>query len=1167
MATRDEIIRLKFEALGIKDVDGLVAALGKLEDEAKQGDAAAKALVEQLDRLTETTRQAADFARLTASVEDLREEFDQANEKAYSLKAALQGTAEPTKEMKSAFASANKEVQRLGERLTQQERVLKATGDELERAGVDVRKLVTEEIRLRGEADKAAAAVASQVRSLDANREAARKNAAALDQLAASFEKARDRANDIASKITKAGAAAAAAATAFAAYKTGEFFVGAVESAAEFEASISQIAAVSGAAGDQLDMLRETARTAALDSGIAFGDVTATLGELARAVGDAEKAAAILGPTLNLATAGGLEAAKSAEILTTTLTQFGLEAENATRVADLLANGANATTASVEQLGNSLSYAAPLARQLGMSVDQTVAAIGALADEGFRGERAGTALRNVLSALSNPTSNLNSALDDLGIKTRNFNEVVVELAKRGEAGKQALLALDAEARPAMLALVNSGARNIDRLTQSFERMEVTAASAAAVMRDNLQGAANQAKVAFDALRQDLVEPLLEPLTDELKILAGELRAFASSPEFAQISDALKAMFVAGTEAGKEFLGTVDFVDLANKITAFADSAGSRLRNFGNEAQQTFALISDAVGVMNVAFQALQTGIFGIAAAIAKTSAVGAELAALQLKIYSLVPSINLAAKAIGIDLGGAVDELREKGGALDAVYQEFANRTVANANETADAIARIGGASDAAAASGARVGSEIAGGLEPLIPELQTVDATIRGLLPASRVAAEGYGVLRQEAQATQAVLSQSSAAAQEDTNKILENAFTAQDALLELQRQQLLLEQKLAEARATGASIAELRRYTEALEENRRKIVEVRELLGAPVPQNNALATSVEQISTAATSAKEAVEQTDAAAQSAGSAAGGYINALQAFITEFMGVSDAALQQFLKFQRGTVGVGTPLEKSAMKLLEAAAATRKAIGAQQDQAAILGQIFDDVGNAGENAAAVLTRVGMTGAGALDDFARAVRAGTTDINLLNQSDLDTLAASAERAAAKVRQIQAEAAEAKRELEEMAQSLQDSIDQRDGNLIDIERRRYEDELKRIDELAKKSGQAAAAQAAETRRLAEIEHQRRMAEIEAEAAAERKATDDTAAHIDRVRKQSGGSGAGGGGNAAAGLGDTQRVEVVMRNEQRPGSILAEMTEGDIEQIAQRVIAQINFSRMGAM
>src|SRR5690606_24726070 len=123
-------------------------AFRQLELQAQQGDEAARGLVDQLDKLSDTARKSADFARLTDSTEQLRQKFDEANERAYSLKSAIQQMADAPRELEAEFSKASRQGAELGSALTQQESQLEAAGDALRAAGVDTAKLVTEEIRL-----------------------------------------------------------------------------------------------------------------------------------------------------------------------------------------------------------------------------------------------------------------------------------------------------------------------------------------------------------------------------------------------------------------------------------------------------------------------------------------------------------------------------------------------------------------------------------------------------------------------------------------------------------------------------------------------------------------------------------------------------------------------------------------------------------------------------------------------------------------------------------------------------------------------------------------------------------------------------------------------------------------------------------------------------------
>lgn len=285
------------------------------------------------------------------------------------------------------------------------------------------------------------------------------------------------------------------------------------------------------------------------------------------------------------------------------------------------------------------------------------------------------------------------------------------------------------------------------------------------------------------------------------------------------------------------------------------------------------------------------------------------------------------------------------------------------------------------------------------------------------------------------------------------------------------------------------------------------------------------QQIQQGAQQAAGAVESVGTAAESAGQGVGamgaGYTALLQQLNEEFAAVSENARKFFVESQRGIVGVGIPLEKSFAKLQEIGRFVREVIASQKEQAASLSTLFGQLEQDGIEAGTAWESFGRQGADSLEQFALAVREGRADIGLLNQADLDQLADNAEKAANKIREIEQAARDAKSELADMQRQFQDEADKRAGNEAEIEKRRYEDQLRRIDELAAKGGAAAAAVAAENRRLAEIEHKARLAEIEAEARAKKKADGgkpDDRPPTSPTRPNN--NGGGGGGGAAGGV-----------------------------------------------
>ena len=164
---------------------------------------------------------------------------------------------------------------------------------------------------------------------------------------------------------------------------------------AAFDDAIRLTGAVSGASGADLQKLNDKARELGATTSFTAIQVASLMGKLGRAGFKPDEINAMTGAVLDLARATGTDAVRASGIMAATLRQFGLGATDATRAADVLTGTANMTFNSVESLGESLKYAGPVAKSLGMSLEDTAAILGVLGNVGIQGSEAGTALRRL----------------------------------------------------------------------------------------------------------------------------------------------------------------------------------------------------------------------------------------------------------------------------------------------------------------------------------------------------------------------------------------------------------------------------------------------------------------------------------------------------------------------------------------------------------------------------------------------------------------------------------------------------------------------------------------------------------------------------------------------------------------------------------------------------
>lgn len=730
MATRrtyEEAIRVYVEASGDKELGALAAQLGKLGDGSDHAAEQAQQLLGELEKLARVSANIRSFTTLKATLAETGDELAKAKLKLAGLGAEFDRAETPSKKLEAALARASKEVETLTKAQNRQQAELSRTTNALKVAGVDTDKLGEAYAELQDEMGGFARRAGTAADAMARTGKATKDTAAGMSGLDRAAHASSKSLAAIATKLTLVSGAATAAISGLAALTGASLFTGAIRSATTLEDALSQVRAVSGATAEEMVQLKEAAEAGGAATRFSTLEAAQGLGELARATGSATTAIAALPSTLALAQAAGIGVADAATLMTTTLTQFGLGADQATRVADVLAKEVNSTTDSMTGLGLALTYAAPLAKQLGLDVEDTAAIIGVLADEGFRGERAGTALRNVFSEMSDPASKFSQALRDLGIESTDFATVIEQLAAKGAEGREALLELDAAARPAITALVDKGSAKLAVLEASLRGASGEAERTARIMGDNLAGSVESIKDSFDRTRRSLVEPLLAPLATELQGLAGELEAFAASPDFAEIKVALKTMFVEGATAARELIENVDFAELAANIKQYVGEAGTTI----DALKENLGSIVNTVQVVGNAFQltfnTIQSVILGFAALISK----------LVSELAKLTDGMSGPARAL-LEFVGAIDEgegsLARFADGMGAVADEFRDRFATNVGEAAEAARALAdNATEAGVSAEAGMGQVAAAAAQA-----ETANTNLAAAAESAKVALEG---------------------------------------------------------------------------------------------------------------------------------------------------------------------------------------------------------------------------------------------------------------------------------------------------------------------------------------------------------------------------------------------------------------------------------------------
>ena len=271
-----------------------------------------------------------------------------------------------------------------------------------------------------------------------------------------------------------------------------------------FDEKITEAAIATGNAGSAMSVFKRAAADAASTTRFTATEAADALLILARAGNDATASTEQLIPALNLATAAGIGLQESAEVMSTTIKAFGIEAKYAAEVADILAIVSNNTNTDVRGLAEGLKFAAPAASAMGISLADTTSVLGLFANVGLKGSLAGTAFRAVISSLANPSREAEKAIRGMGlgmadvdIEARGLIPVLQTIAERGIGATEAFKIFEQRGTPAILALTQN-IPQLQLLSTIIQLQAGYAERAAEVIDNSLNGALKRLKSALSA---------------------------------------------------------------------------------------------------------------------------------------------------------------------------------------------------------------------------------------------------------------------------------------------------------------------------------------------------------------------------------------------------------------------------------------------------------------------------------------------------------------------------------------------------------------------------------------------------------------------------------------------------------------------------------------------
>lgn len=363
------------------------------------------------------------------------------------------------------------------------------------------------------------------------------------------------------------------------------------EVGSSFEAGMSQVAAISGSAGADLDNLTAKAKAMGASTKFTATEAAEALNYMAMAGWKTEDMLSGIDGVINLAAASGEELGMVSDIVTDALTAFGLSAKDSAHFADVLAAASANSNTNVAMMGETFTYAAAIAGSLGYSVEDTATAIGIMANSGIKASQAGTALRTIMTNLSGDVKIAGENIGEVVIATSNadgtmkeFSEILGEVRNAFAGLTEAEKATAAEslvgkyAMSGFLSLVNASQDDVNKLTAAIQNCDGATAQMADTMQNNVKGSVTIAQSALEGLGISVYEQFgdglkgaIETFTDGISEIAEDVDYGAIEEGTERLTDSLERLAEKGTDLLSENLpGMID--GLANIISFTMDGA-------------------------------------------------------------------------------------------------------------------------------------------------------------------------------------------------------------------------------------------------------------------------------------------------------------------------------------------------------------------------------------------------------------------------------------------------------------------------------------------------------------------------------------------------------------------------------------------------------------------
>jgi TP901 family phage tail tape measure protein len=439
-----------------------------------------------------------------------------------------------------------------------------------------------------------------------------------------------------------------------------------------FEASLNKASAITGATGKDFDKLKNKARELGATTQFSASEAADAITFLGQAGFSANKILESLDDTLKLASSSGLDLGRSADIVSNVLTGFRLETSELGKTVDILSKAFTTSNQDLDQLSEALKFVGPVASSFGTSIEESVAAIGALSDAGLQGSVAGTGLRRVLSVLGAEAEKLGIVTTDSAGKLRPLADIIEDIEKKGLTASQALEIFGDRGGPAISVLLARGSESLRQYTKELENSGGTADRLANVQTQGLNGALKALRSGFEELQLRIGESGLADAAQKLvERLTGLIRKLSELDSTTISVITAIAALVAGLGPALVALGSI-----AKLLPVLATG---------------FTALTGPIGLITIAVVAAVGGLFLLNNELERTKKIAGEVRQEQLEITteSIRKEVDELAESYQ-RINPSISKFEAKQKALNSVLESYENRLKAIQEQDPGNLKRIG---------------------------------------------------------------------------------------------------------------------------------------------------------------------------------------------------------------------------------------------------------------------------------------------------------------------------------------------------------------------------------------------------------------------------------------------------------------------------------------------